>query len=93
MHIYYTQGLSNESVKLTGSDPKDICFTKAKGNLKLLYAIPLHIFSWYSLQRKMHAEFSEVATASHASLSLINCKQHLDDCITVFIYRWGELLV
>ena len=39
----------------------------------------------------MHAEFSKITTASHASLGLINYKQP-DESLTAFIYSWGELL-
>ena len=46
-----------------------------------------------SLKEKRRAEFSEVATASHASLDLNNCKQLNDEGVISFIHRWVELLL
>ena len=73
---FHSWFLSIEKVyKLTGNDPKDICFAKAQGNLlKLLYSHPLHKFSWYSLKEKMSAEFCKVAIASQGNLAFKNCK-------------------
>ena len=61
--------------KLTDNNLKEICFSKAEGNLlKSLYSLTLYKFSWYSLKEKMHVEFPKVAKASHASLALLSCK-------------------
>ena len=51
--------------KLTWNNPKDIYFIKAEGNLKFIFSIPLKKFSWKSLKKKMKADISNVATASH----------------------------
>ena len=63
--------------KINGPWPSGkICFSKVKGNLlKFPYSLPLHKISWYSLKEKIHAEFTRVAMASHATLALANCKQ------------------
>ena len=42
---------------------------------------------------KMRAKFSKMATASCSSLALINCNQKKGESLTLFIYRWGELLI
>ena len=41
----------------------------------------------------MRIKGSKVGSASHASLTNINCKQHSNESLTSFIYRWGELLL
>ena len=69
--------LSIEKVaKLTDSDPNEICFAKAEGNLlKFLYSVNFKGCPWVHLKEKMQTEFSKVATASHASLTLMHCRQ------------------
>ena len=40
----------------------------------------------------MCTDFSRVASASHASLGLIQHEERSNESLTAFIYRWGELL-
>ena len=68
-------------------------FCQAKRNLKILYSLPLQKLSLNALNGKMRAEFFEAATASHASLALINCNQQSDESLTIFTYRWNELFL
>ena len=87
--------LSIEKVgKLTDSDPNEICFAKAEGSLlKFLYSMNFKGCSWVHLKEKMQAELSKVATASPASPALMHHKQKIEESLTVFIYRWSELLL
>ena len=86
---FASQLLSIQKVgKLTDSDPNEICFPKAKGNLlKFLYLMNFKGCSWVHLKEKMQAESSKVATANHASLALMHCKQKSEVRLTAFIYR------
>ena len=81
--------LSIEKVaKLTDSDPNKISFAKAKGNLlKFLYLLNFKGCSRVHPKEKMWAEFSKVATAIHAPLTLIHCKPKSEESLTAFIYR------
>ena len=79
--------------KLIDSDPNEICFAKAKGNLvKFFYSVNFKGCSWVHLKEKMQAEFSKVATASHTSLMLMHCKQKCEESLNAFIYRGSKLL-
>ena len=73
-------------LKLTDYHSKGICSAKAEVNLKFLFLMLLHKCSLDSLKEKMHAEFSQVAMASHARLTLINGKQQNDESLP-FICR------
>ena len=80
--------------KLIDDKPRNICFAKAEGNLfKYLHTLPLKKFSWHSIKEEIWAEFSKVATASHASLTVINFKQQIGESLKSSTYRWRELLL
>ena len=47
--------------KLTGHDPKEMCFAKAGGNLLETFLFhPLNKFFWYSLKEKICTNFQKL---------------------------------
>ena len=61
--------------------------------IKFFYSILFKTFLWSSLKEKTRAEFSRVASAIHASLTLISYTQQSYESLISFIYRRGELLL
>ena len=49
--------------------------------------------SWDLLEERRRGDLSKVATDSHASLPIINCKQRGDESAISFIYKWKGLLL
>ena len=87
--------LSIEKVaRLMDSDPNEICFAKAKGNLlTFLYSVKFKGCSWVISKRKCEQSSPRWQQPAMPLLHWCTANWKSEESLTAFIYRWSELLM